>query len=81
MPLDRHKEPERPHVGVEAPGAEPPHAQDHWRVNLTEPWEVFFWSREFGCSEGELRSAVHAVGERAGAVREYIADQHQQHRS
>ena len=81
MPLDRQKETERPHVAIDAPGSEPPHAQDHWRVNLTEPWEVFFWSREFGCSDTELGSAVRAVGEKAGAVREHLAAQHQQQRS
>lgn len=82
MPLDRHRETERPHASVEAPGAEPPHAQDHWRVNLTEAWEVAFWSREFGCSEGELRAAVQAVGEKAGAVRAHLASEgHQQQRT
>lgn len=80
MPLDRHREPERPHVSVEAPGNEPPHAQDHWSVNLTEPWEIAFWSREFGCTEGELRAAVHAVGHKAGPVREHLASQEQQQR-
>lgn len=81
MPLDRQKETERPRLAIDAPGAEPPHAQDYWRVNLTESWEVSFWSREFGCSEGDLRSAVNAVGEKAGAVREYLASQSQQQRS
>ena len=81
MPLDRQNETERPRVAIDAPGAELPRAQDHWRVNLTEAWEVAFWSREFGCSEGDLRSAVHAVGEKAGAVRQYLASQSQQQRS
>jgi hypothetical protein len=79
--MDRHKEPLRPHVEIDAPGAEPPHAQDHWRVNLTEPWEVFFWSREFGCSENELKAAVRAAGDKAGTVRAYLASQGQQQRS
>lgn len=81
MPLDRQNETERPRVAIDAPGAELPHAQDHWRVNLSEAWEVAFWSREFGCSDGDLRSAVHAVGEKAGAVRQYLASQSQQQRS
>ena len=81
MPLDRHRDPERPHACVEAPGAEPPRAQDHWSVNLTEPWEVAFWSREFGCNEGELRAAVHAAGGKAGAVRAHLASRGQQRRT
>ena len=57
------------------------HAQDHWRVNLSENWEIRFWSREFGCSEHNLRRAVDAVGSNAGRVRAYLASQDQQHRS
>jgi hypothetical protein len=47
----------------------PPHAPDHWRVNLAEAWELAFWSREFACSEAQLREAVRQVGDNAGAVR------------
>jgi hypothetical protein len=50
----------------------PPRAQDYWRVNLAETWEVGLWMREFRCSEGELRQAVHMAGELAGAVRAYL---------
>ena len=49
-------------------------AQDHWSVNLAESWEIFFWTRELGCSEEELRRAVAAVGRTAGHVRAYLAD-------
>ena len=67
-------------LGVEAPSGEVPHAQDHWRVDLGEQWEVSFWSREFGCSESELKNAVATVGPGAGAVRAYLATQIQQQR-
>ena len=50
-----------------------PRAQDHWRVNVAEAWEVRFWAREFRCSESELRHAVQAAGAMAGAVRAYLA--------
>jgi Protein of unknown function (DUF3606) len=59
-------------LDIEAPGAEPPHAQDHWRINLDEEWERRFWSREFGVSEGDLRQAVGAVGNLAGSVRAHF---------
>ena len=60
---------------IEAPAQEAPHAQDYWRVNLAEPWEVAFWTREFGCSEHDLKSAVEAVGKSAGAVRAYLRNE------
>jgi hypothetical protein len=60
-------------IGLEAPrGSEALRAQDHWRVNLHEPWEVGFWAREFRCSAEELRHAVQCVGARAGDVRAYL---------
>jgi AraC-like DNA-binding protein len=51
---------------------ETPHAQDHWRVNVAEAWEIAFWSKEFGCSEAQLRRAVAQAGDTAGAVRAYL---------
>lgn len=66
-------EQERPHLEVEAPrGPDSYRAQDHWRVDLDEGWELRFWSREFDCSEEELRKAVQLVGTSAGAVRAYL---------
>jgi AraC-like DNA-binding protein len=64
---------ERQQLGVEAGVTGALRAQDHWRVNLAEDWEIGFWSREFGCNEHELRRAVDEVGSNAGAVRDFIA--------
>ena len=47
-------------------------APDHWHVNLEEPWEVGFWTREFGCTEQGLREAVKQAGNRAGDIRAYF---------
>jgi hypothetical protein len=58
-----------------------PHAQDYWRINLREEWEIRFWTREFGCSDGALREAVTAVGDCAGDVRAHLLAQHQQRRT
>lgn len=67
---------ESPRVAAESPDMHVPHAQDHWRVNLAEDWELAFWSREFGCSEAQLRNAVAEAGDNAGAVRAYLQQQH-----
>lgn len=64
---------ERAQLGLDAPSSEVPRAQDHWRVDVAEEWELRFWSREFSCTENDLRSAVEAVGSNAGTVRVYLA--------
>lgn len=70
-PVTLRREPA--HLGVEAGRSTAPQAQDYWRVDLMQDWEIGFWSREFGCSEEELRRAVEHVGSNAGAVRAYLA--------
>jgi hypothetical protein len=78
-PPPRH---ERPRVKAQGPdGAGVPRAQDHWRVNLSEALVMGFWGREFECSEGELKRAVHAVGDCAGAVRAYLLQYRNQQRN
>ena len=57
---------------------DPRHAPDHWSVNLAESWEIAFWTREFHCSEEQLREAVAAVGKTAGDVRSYLQTNNQQ---
>lgn len=36
--------------------------QDASKINLSEKWEVEYWTKKFGVSEHELRGAVQAVG-------------------
>ena len=81
MKNDRNSQQERPQLGVELASSQALRAQDHWRVDLGEDWEIAFWSREFGCTEQDLRHAVAQVGRNAGAVRAYLASQNQQQRS
>ncbi|WP_374371722.1 DUF3606 domain-containing protein [Dongia sp.] len=45
---------------------------DRARVNVEEEWEVRYWCKEFGCTEGELRMAVVDVGVMAADVRQYF---------
>jgi uncharacterized protein DUF3606 len=65
---------------LESPDAGPLHAQDYWRINLREDWEIAFWTREFRCTEEALRQGVAAVGDSAGDVRAYLQGQNQQRR-
>jgi hypothetical protein len=36
--------------------------QDRARVNTSEPWELIYWTKEFGVTEEQLKAAVKAVG-------------------
>jgi hypothetical protein len=42
---------------------------DYWRIDLAQPWQVRFWTREFGVTEGELRDALREAGDQVGEVR------------
>jgi hypothetical protein len=44
--------------------------QDRSRINMDEPWEVAYWTRELGVTEDELKKAVkNAGGDVPAAVR------------
>lgn len=46
---------------------------DRSRINVNEPWERTYWSKEPGCTEQQLRDAVKAVGGMADAVRRHLS--------
>jgi len=46
--------------------------QDSSKISLTESWEINYWCKELGISEGKLREAVKAVGHSAAAVRKNL---------
>jgi hypothetical protein len=46
---------------------------DAMRVNVNQEHEVRYWTREFGCSERQLREAVEQVGVMAQAVRAAVS--------
>lgn len=46
--------------------------QDATRVNLTEDYEVQYWTNRFGVSEDRLRSAVDKVGVSVAALAEEL---------
>lgn len=39
-----------------------PGGQDRTRINLSEDYEVRYWTEKFGVSKEELEKAVHAAG-------------------
>lgn len=45
---------------------------DRDRINLTEDYEVQYWSRALDVTADELRAAVNAVGSTTKAVRAYL---------
>jgi hypothetical protein len=47
--------------------------QDRSRIALNEEWEVRYWTKEFGISPDELRSAVKEAGSNSvEKVREHL---------
>ena len=46
--------------------------QDRSRINLSERYEVDYWTKKFGVSESKLEQAVKAVGSSASAVEEHL---------
>ncbi len=45
---------------------------DRDRINLSEAYEVQYWTKELGISEKELRDVIQAVGNTSKAVREHL---------
>lgn len=43
-------------------------AQDRSRINLSEDYEVRYWTDKFGVSKAQLEDAVRAVGSSVEAV-------------
>jgi len=62
------------HQTTPASGSQRPYMgpSDSWHVDLDEEWELQLWTREFACTETELRAAVAAVGPVAGRVRWHL---------
>ena len=42
------------------------------QINLHEEWELTYWTKLLGTSEGDLRNAVQAVGPKTDAVRKHL---------
>ena len=59
---------------VHVPMASSVHAPDYWHIDLGKPWQVRFWTREFGVTEEELRTALREVGDHVGRVRTHLTN-------
>lgn len=46
--------------------------QDRARINLTEDYEVRYWTQKFGVSKTELEKAVAKAGASAAAVAQVL---------
>ena len=46
--------------------------QDDQRINVEQDHEVSYWSKEFGVSREELRSAVQQAGSLVKDVRQHL---------
>jgi hypothetical protein len=46
------------------------------KIDLERSWEVQYWTRQFGCTESELREAIDEAGPTAAAVKERLTDHH-----
>ena len=45
---------------------------DRSRINLSERWELSYWTKELGVSEEVLRRAVEKAGSSVSAVRKEL---------
>jgi hypothetical protein len=49
------------------------HGQDRSRINLSEDYEVRYWTKELGVDEETLRTAVEQFGNNVQKVREALS--------
>jgi hypothetical protein len=45
------------------------------RIDMANPAEVSYWSKQFGCNEQQLRDAVLQVGDSAAMVEQLLDGQ------
>lgn len=45
------------------------------RIDMSNPAEVSYWSKQFGCNEQQLRDAVQQVGDSAAMVEQLLDGQ------
>ena len=46
--------------------------RDRSRINVNQPHELQYWSRKFGVTEQELRSAVEMAGPMVDSVQRHL---------
>ncbi len=48
--------------------------EDRTRINLSEGYEVRYWTAKFGVTEGALEQAVKTVGSSSAAVEQFFKE-------
>jgi 3-oxoacyl-[acyl-carrier-protein] synthase III len=48
-------------------------SQDRSKINMHEPYEVKYWTKELGVNKDQLQKIVDKVGNSAAAVRKELA--------
>ncbi len=46
--------------------------QDSNKINLSQQWEIDYWTETLHTTEAKLRAAVSKVGSSVSAVKEYL---------
>jgi hypothetical protein len=49
-----------------------PRPTDRSRIELDEPWQIRFWTRELQCTEPRLRAALEQAGSSVLAVLRHL---------
>jgi hypothetical protein len=52
-------------------------SRERQKINVSDGWEIHYWTRQLRCSEQDLRSAIAAAGPEIAAVRGYLQDKRQ----
>jgi len=60
--------------GVEMDNLTKRDTPDRSKINMSESWEVKYWTRELGISRDELQKIVDKVGNSAATVRKELAN-------
>jgi hypothetical protein len=60
--------------GVEMDNLTKRDTPDRSKINMSESWEVKYWTRELGISRVELQKIVDKVGNSAATVRKELAN-------
>ncbi|WP_286271647.1 DUF3606 domain-containing protein [Thalassotalea hakodatensis] len=55
--------------------------EDPKKINISQDWEVRYWTKELGITVDELVEAVKAVGPMVDDVRAYVANMRRQRSS
>jgi len=47
-------------------------SRERQKINVSDGWELHYWTRQLRCTEQDLRSAVAIAGPEIAAVRDYL---------